>query len=162
MMTTEVLAEAAAEPGADRGSLFQRLRRCMTVSLITTVISITTLVVATALFGVVAWIANIIATSIATVPSFHLNRRWTWGLQDSSDPFREVLPFWILAFIGLALSTVTVGLADHWAANAHLSTTMHTAAIISGNLGGFGLLWVVQFVILDRVLFSRPTPAEAT
>jgi putative flippase GtrA len=125
---------------------------------ITTVISITTLVIATALFGVVAWIANIIATSISTVPSFHLNRRWTWGLQDSSDPFREVLPFWILAFCGLALSTLAVGVADSWAASQHLSTTMHTAAIISGNLAGFGVLWVVQFVILDRVLFHRPAP----
>lgn len=134
----------------------------MTVSVFTTFVSITVLITATMLFGVVAWIANIVATSIATVPSFHLNRRWTWGLRDPAHPWREVVPFWVLAFAGLALSTVTVGIADSWAAGAHVSTSMHLVAILAGHLGGFGLLWAAQFVILDRVLFARPRPETPT
>jgi putative flippase GtrA len=128
----------------------------MTVSVFTTFISVSTLITATMLFGVEAWIANVVATSIATVPSFHLNRRWTWGRRDPAHPWREVVPFWILAFAGLALSTVTVGIADSWAVSAHVSSSVHLVAILTGHLGGFGLLWVAQFVILDRVLFARP------
>ncbi len=146
---------------AGPGSLVQRVRRCLSVSVVTTVISVTTLVLTTAVFGVEAWIANVIATSLATVPSFHLNRRWTWGRTDASDPLREVLPFWIMAFCGLALSTVTVGMADSWAARTQLPASMHLGAILAGHLGGFGLLWVAQFVILDRVLFARPNPGSA-
>ncbi len=142
------------------GSLFRRVRRCMTVSVFTTFVSISTLVTATMLFGVEAWIANVIATSVATVPSFHLNRRWTWGRRDPAHPWREVVPFWVLAFAGLALSTVTVSIADSWAAHAHASSSFHLVAILAGHLGGFGLLWVAQFVILDRVLFAVP-PAPA-
>jgi putative flippase GtrA len=148
-----------ASTNTDPGSLVQRVRRCLSVSVVTTVISVSTLVLATAVFGVEAWIANVIATSLATVPSFHLNRRWTWGRTDASDPLREVLPFWIMAFCGLALSTVTVGMADSWAARTQLSAPIHLGAILAGHLGGFGLLWVAQFVILDRVLFAHPSSA---
>jgi putative flippase GtrA len=142
-----------------------RLTRCMGVSVVTTVVSITTIVVATAGLGIAAAVANVVATSLATIPSYHLNRRWTWGRRDRSDPWREIVPFWVLAFCGLALSTVTVGLADSWASHRHLAPTAHLATILVGHLGGFGLLWVAQFIILDTVLFARrsgPTvnPAE--
>jgi putative flippase GtrA len=138
------------------GSLVQRIRRCLSVSVVTTLVSITTLVLATTVFGVAAWIANVIATSVATVPSFHLNRRWTWGRTDATDPLREMLPFWVMAFCGLALSTVTVGMADSWAAHTQLAPPLHLGAVLAGHLGGFGLLWVAQFVVLDRFLFARP------
>lgn len=140
-------------------SLVGRLTRCMSVSVITTIISLTTIVLATAIFGIAAAVANIIATSIATVPSYSLNRRWTWNRRDRSDPWREVLPFWVLAFCGLLLSTVTVGMADSWASHMHLAPAVHTATILVGHLGGFGVLWVLQFVLLDRVLFAR-SPAS--
>ena len=131
-MTTATIVEAAPTD-LGRGSLVQRVRRCLSVSVVTTVISVSTLLTATAFFGIEAWIANIIATSVATVPSYHLNRRWTWGRTEASDPLREVLPFWVMAFCGLALSTVTVGIADSW---------------------------VAQFVVLDRVLFAAPAPPD--
>jgi putative flippase GtrA len=127
----------------------------MGVSVVTTVMSLGIIVVATAGFAVGAALANIIATAIATVPSYSLNRRWTWARRDRSDPWREVLPFWVLSFAGLALSTVTVALADSWAYRAHLAPMAHTVAILTGHVGGFGLLWVLQFVLLDRVLFAR-------
>ena len=153
-MAPPEMAMAAPEVAEGPGSLLQRVRRCMTVSVFTTVISVSTLLAFTLLFGVEAWIANVIATSLATVPSFHLNRRWTWARRDPAHPLREVLPFWLLAFAGLALSTVTVGIADSWATHAHLPAALQEGAIIGGHLGGFTLLWVAQFVILDRVLFA--------
>lgn len=143
-----------SHPGVPRRSLAGRLTRCMSVSVITTVISLSALVLATAVFGIAAAIANIIATSIATIPSYSLNRRWTWGRSARSDLWREVVPFWVLAFCGLALSTVAVGTADSWAASMHLSPAVHTGALLLGNLSGFGVLWVLQFILLDRVLFA--------
>jgi len=151
----QAIATTRVDDFGDPRSLWQRLTRCMSVSVITTVISLSTLGIATALFGVAAWAANILATSVATVPSYHLNRRWTWGRQGASDPWREVMPFWILAFAGLALSTVAVGFTDAWAAHVQLPALLHTATLLGAHLSGFGLLWGVQFVLLDRVLFRR-------
>jgi len=139
-----------------QSSLATRVVRCLGVSVVSTVVSVTTLAALSAGFGVAAWIANITATSIATIPSYHLNRRWTWGQRGASDPLREVVPFWVLAFAGLALSTVFVALVDPWATHHHLTPVVHTGVVIGGHLSGFAALWAVQFVVLDRVLF-RPT-----
>ena len=139
-----------------RPNLLGRLTRCASVSVITTVLCLTLIVVFTAAFGMAAMPANVIATAIATVPSYSLNRRWTWGRTDRSDVWREVVPFWVLSFLGLVLSTITVGMADSWAVHASLAPFLSTIAILVGHLGGWGLLWIVQFVLLDRVLFARP------
>jgi putative flippase GtrA len=142
-------------------ALIGRLRRCMSVSMVTTTISVVIIVVATNVFALAAVLANILATSVATIPSYHLNRRWTWARRDRSDFWREVLPFWLLAFCGLALSTVTVAIAASSTAQMQLAPVLRTGAVLVGHLGGFGLLWILQFVLLDRVLFarSRPTPS---
>ena len=143
--------------GQAGSTLLLRLTRCMRVSVLTTILSLTTLTVASAGLGITAWVANVLATAIATVPSYHLNRRWTWGRRNASDPWREVLPFWALAFAGLVLSTIFVGIADGWAAGAHLSGAPRSAMVIAAHLSGFGVLWGVQFVLLERVLFGRET-----
>jgi putative flippase GtrA len=92
---------------------------------------------------------------VATIPSYHLNRRWTWGKRDASDLWREVMPFWLLSFAGLVLSTLAVAATDVWLHGAHLGEPMRTGVILVAHLSGFGLLWIAQFVLLDRVLFSR-------
>jgi putative flippase GtrA len=143
-----VLPAAPNRPG-----LATRLVRCFGVSVVTTVISVSTLVVASAGLGMRAWFANILATSVATVPSYHLNRQWTWGKRGVSDPWREVMPFWALAFAGLALSTLFVALTDPWMTHLHADLAVHTGAVVGAHLSGFGVLWAVQFVLLDRVLF---------
>jgi putative flippase GtrA len=147
--------EAQAYVGSRSRSLLQRLTRCMSVSVVTTVISVLTLAIATAGLGITAWIANVIATTVATIPSYYLNRRWTWGRTGASDPWREVLPFWTLAFAGLALSTISVAVTDAWSAGAHLAPPVHTMTLLVAHLSGFGVLWVAQFILLDRVLFGR-------
>src|SRR5262249_29679617 len=125
-------------------SLWTRVTRCMSVSVITTVISVSTLALATALFGMTAWIANIVATAVATGPGYSLNRRWTWGLRERSNPWREVVPFWVLSFAGLALSTIAVAWTDAWAVHAQLAGATRTFTIVAAHLSGFGALWIVQ------------------
>jgi putative flippase GtrA len=125
----------------------------MGVSVITTIISLTTLAAATLGLGLEAWVANVLATAVATVPSYHLNRRWTWGKRGESDLWRELAPFWVLSFAGLVLSTVAVALSDSWLHGAHLGAPLRTAVILLSHLSGFGILWVAQFALLERVLF---------
>ena len=89
------------------------------------------------------------------MPSYHLNRRWTWGRRDPSDPWRELLPFWLLSFAGLVLSTLAVAVTDTWLHGARLGQPLRTLVIVTAHLSGFGVLWVAQFVLLERALFGR-------
>lgn len=145
-----------------RPGLVGRLTRCMGVSIITTVISVTILAATTAGLGWAAWVANVTATAVATVPSYHLNRRWTWGKRDASSLWREIAPFWVLSFAGLVLSTIAVALTASWTSGAHLSPPLlHTVVLVAAHLSGFGILWVAQFVLLEKVLFADRVPAYA-
>jgi putative flippase GtrA len=138
-----------------------RMARCLSVSVFTTLLSMLVLVVAVT-GGVRPWLANVIATAVGTVPSYVLNRRWVWGLREGSDPWREVAPFWALSFGGLALSTLAVDRADHLAATLHVTGAARTLGLLAANVASFGVLWVAQFLLLDRVLFGRVRVAPAT
>src|SRR2546423_15674650 len=51
---------------------------------------------------------NIIATAVATVPSYYLNPPRAWGKRGPPPLWKEIVPFWALAFPGLALSMPAV------------------------------------------------------
>jgi putative flippase GtrA len=133
----------------------QQMARYAIVSAISTTISLTVLAVLVATSTVAAGWANVIATSAGIVPSFELNRRWVWSRRGRRSLVREVGPFCALSFAGLGLSTLAVAATAHWATNAGLGTGPRTLAVTSANLIAFGTLWVLQFVLLDKVLFRR-------
>lgn len=60
-----------------------------------------------------------------------------------------------MSFTGLALSTLAVGAAAGWAAGAGVTDTVRTLVVQGADVAAFGCLWVVQYVVLDRVLFGR-------
>jgi hypothetical protein len=65
------------------------------------------------------------------------------------------MPFWVLSFAGLVLSTIAVALTAAWTTGVHYGSPMiQTALLLVAHLSGFGLLWVAQFILLDRVLFA--------
>ena len=100
--------------------------------------------------GVLGWSAvgaNIAAWMVGTAPAYLLSRAWVW---QHSGPHRlggEVLTFWIMALIGLGLSSVTVAIIEHLADR--------TALVVAGNLGAYGSVWVAKYVFLDRVMWPR-------
>ncbi len=100
---------------------------------------------------VVGWSAvasNVFAVSISAVPAYLLCRYWVWQKRGKNHFMREVVPFWSLAFLGFALSTVAVWfVARQW--------DPHPLVINLTNLTAFGVVWISKFFILDRVLFKH-------
>jgi putative flippase GtrA len=146
-----IVAVSLTRRGAD--GLLQRVARCFSVSVLTTLLSLVTLAALSAGAGVTAWLANVLATGLGTVVSYRLNRRWVWARHDHSDWWREVVPFWLLSFAGLALSTLSVAAADHWADVTRLSGALHTGVVLLASVAGYAALWTAQFVVLERVVF---------
>jgi putative flippase GtrA len=150
--------------------LVPKLARYACVSVISTSVSLVVLGVLVGTGAMTAGWANVIATSVGTIPSFELNRRWVWGRRGHRSVLAEVGPFCALSFAGLALSTLAVHTAAGWASSAGLGSTARALAADAANVATFGTLWVIQYVLLDRVLFStsrhhldstdRPVPAE--
>ncbi len=148
----------AGVPPVGRTLSWDRVRqmaRYAIVSAVSTTISLTVLALLVATSTVAAGWANVIATSAGIVPSFELNRRWVWARRGRRSLVREVGPFCALSFAGLGLSTLAVAATAHWATSAGLGTGPRTLAVTSANLMAFGTLWVLHFVLLDKVLFRR-------
>jgi putative flippase GtrA len=140
----------------------RKLVRYATVSAISTSTSLTILGVLVGTRATTAGWANVIATAIGTIPSFELNRRWVWGKGGARSLLAEVGPFCALSFAGLGLSTLAVSTAAGWATTAGLGTTARTVAAEAASVGTFGTLWIVQYVLLDRLLFRTVDPNSVT
>ena len=96
--------------------------------------------------GLSAVYANVLAVSLASIPAYLLNRHWVWAKRGRHSFLNEVLPFWIMAFAGLVLSTFAVAVvAARWD---------NPIAIGLANLFAFGVLWIVRYVIMDQWLFK--------
>jgi len=132
--------------------------RYAAVSVISTTVSLSILGTLVGTRAISAGWANIVATSAATVPSFELNRRWVWKKVGQRSLLAEVGPFWALSFAGLALSTLAVSEVARWAASDGWTNTSRTIATMGANIISFGSLWLLQFALLDRVLF-KTTPS---
>lgn len=153
-----VLRSLALGAGRD-GRRLRQVARYAGVSVVATATSLTVLAALVATDAVPAGWANVIATLAGVVPSFELNRRWVWGLRGRSSLASEVVPFVAMSLAALGLSTAAVSAAARFADAQGAGEPARTAAVLAANVAAFASLWVLQFLLLDRVLFRRRSPA---
>jgi len=135
---------------------FTRLWKFASVSVISTIITQGVLFMTYHVLTLAsAMECNVIATCVATVPAYYLNRTWTWGKRGKSNPWREVMPFWVIAFIGLVLSTVAVGVAAHNADHISQSRDVRALVVQFANLSTYAVIWVGRYIIFNRFLFGE-------
>ncbi|MDQ1395359.1 MAG: hypothetical protein QOG64_618 [Acidimicrobiaceae bacterium] len=150
------LRELASKPDA------KKMIRYTMVSVISVVVSELVLAIC---FGLVHWSArwsNITAVAVATVPSYELNRKWAWGKNGKSHLWKEILPFWSLAFLGLVFSTWSADYAESFVQRHHYSHPVQTIGVAGAALAAFGLLWVGKFIIFNKILFkTHPEDLDA-
>lgn len=90
--------------------------------------------------------ANICAVTLSTIPNYILNRYWVWNKRSRNSLRGEVLPFWIMAFAGLVLSSLLVAIARVF--------TNLDIVFLAMNFFAFGVLWLVKFFVLEQYLFG--------
>lgn len=133
----------------------------MAVSVITVAVSQIALFVLYAGLHWTARSANVLACVAGGIPSYYLNRSWTWGKSGRSHLLKEVLPFWAIAFLGLVFSTWTADVAEGRAVDV-TSSRLGQALIINGAvIASFGVLWVAKFFLFNKVLFVQDEDLRA-
>jgi putative flippase GtrA len=136
-----------------KAPLFQKLFKYSMASVVAIAVSQASLLLLVGVVNMEAVLANTIATSVAAVPSYEMNRKWAWGKSGKSHLWKEVVPFWALAFVGWAFSTLCVYLMQRYAVDHHFSHSAKTFWVAFVNLAAYGVLWVGKFMIFNKVMF---------
>lgn len=102
-------------------------------------------------FGWTAVPSNLFATMVTSIPAFVLNKYWVWGKSGRAHMRREVLPFWVFTVAGWAVSTGTVALVEGL---SDPETLVHTLSVMAANVAGFGVLWILKYLFLDKIMFG--------
>jgi putative flippase GtrA len=138
-----------------------KLIKYSAVSLISTAVSQVTLLLTFGVFKLMSEVpANLAANILATIPSYTLNRRWVWGKGGKSHLWREVVPFWVLSFIGLGASSLAVWGAGVFSDHHHLSHPATSVLVNAANLTAFAVLWVGKFIVYNKLFHMAPVEYE--
>jgi putative flippase GtrA len=122
------------------------------VSVVSTIVSFGVLFLVFGVFKLWGEITStIIANAAATVPSYYLNRKWVWGKGGRSHLTKEIIPFWSLSAIGIAVSIFGAAAAKHIGKVHHLGHTEQTVLVLAANLASFGIFWVLKFIIFNKM-----------
>jgi putative flippase GtrA len=100
--------------------------------------------------------ATVFANVVATVPSYFLNRMWVWGKGGRSHVMKEIVPFWVMSAIGIAVSIGGAAVARHIGTTHHLSHLQETGVLLLANLISFGLFWVLKYMLYNRLFHVHP------
>jgi putative flippase GtrA len=136
-----------------RGPEGRKLFRYSMASAVAVVLSVLLLVLFNGVIGLSAWVSSTLATTVAAVPNYEMNRKWAWGKSGRSHLWKDVVPFWALAFLGWGFSTLSVHFMEAYAKHHHFSHLLSTFTVAIVYIGAFGVLWVAKFVIFNKVLF---------
>ena len=130
----------------------RKIFRYSMVSVISTAVSAVVIVLVYGVFKVWTEVpSTIFANAVATFPSYWLNRQWAWGKKGRSHLVKEVLPFWVMAAMGIAFSIVGAALARRIGIHYKLSRFDQTLLVVVANFLSFAVFWVVKLLVFNRM-----------
>jgi putative flippase GtrA len=127
------------------------------VSVVSTIVSFGVLALVFGVFHLFGEIGStVFANVVATVPSYFLNRQWVWGKGGRSHVMKEIVPFWVMSALGIAVSIGGAAVARHIGIEHHLSHFQQTLVVLVANLISFGLFWVAKYMLYNRLFHIHP------
>ena len=130
----------------------KKIIRFTMVSVVSTSVSFVSIAV---LYGFkiipgVLW-ATLTGNLIASLPAYHLNRKWTWGKSGRSHWRKEIIPFWAMSFLGIGVSQIGALWARHEVKTHHWAHLLNTGLVTFTNLASFGLFWILKMMVFNRI-----------
>jgi putative flippase GtrA len=130
----------------------RKIFRYTMVSVISTAVSTIVIILVYGAFHVWTEIpSTIFGNAVATFPSYWLNRKWAWGKHGRSHLVKEVLPFWVMAALGIAFSIVGAALARNIGHHYKLAHLDQTVLVLVANFLSFSVFWVVKLLVFNRM-----------
>ncbi|HZX09001.1 GtrA family protein [Kribbella sp.] len=103
-------------------------------------------------FGAPALVATLVAWLAGAVPNYVLNRRYTWGRSG------QKLPYTIIVIGSAVTAALVTSLTDHLVQPIE-SHAWKTLLVTGSYFGTYAVLFIVKFVLFDRLVFAKPAPA---
>jgi putative flippase GtrA len=155
----DVAASVETEPSAVRPRWYKRLARAAASSALATALSQITLI-GLLWAGAAPVLASAVAFVVGAVPNYFVSRRWAWGKRGKPPVGRELVPYLaVIAATGVAsvgLTTVAGWLVEPLDLPKLWSIVLLDAAF----LGSYGVVFLVKFTLLDRIVFVPRDNAE--
>jgi putative flippase GtrA len=104
-------------------------------------------------FGTAPLIATLVAFVTGTVPSYLINRRWTWGHRGPAG--RDLLLYAIIAVTSAVIAGIVTTVTDHLVQDRVGSHFWQTVLVSGSYLGTYGALFILKFVLIDRYVFAK-------
>jgi putative flippase GtrA len=95
--------------------------------------------------------ATLFGNLVAAIPSYQLNRKWTWGKSGRSHWRKEVLPFACMTALGIGFSLLGASYARHLVHTHHWDHLVNTGLVVVANLVSFGIFWVLKLMVFNRI-----------
>ena len=130
----------------------RKLIRFTSVSAVSTVVSFVTIAFVYGFKIIRGEIeATLFGNLVAAIPSYSLNRRWTWGKTGRSHVRREILPFMTISLLGISFSMVGAAYARHLVHTHQWSHLINTGIVTGANLTSFAIFWILKLIVLNRI-----------
>ncbi len=98
--------------------------------------------------------ASVLGWLAGALPNYWLNRTYAWRRQGRASLRSEVLPYIAIVLVTLVLATVATGAADRLLQHLEVAESVRWAAVGATFLGVYGVVFVLRFLLLDK-LFRR-------
>jgi len=130
----------------------RKIFRYTMVSVISTAVSFTVILLVYGVFNLWTEVpSTIVGNVVATFPSYWLNRQWAWGKGGRSHFLKEVVPFWVMAALGIAVAIVGAAVARRIGLHFHLSHKELTGVVLLANIISFAIFWVLKLLVFNRM-----------
>jgi putative flippase GtrA len=98
----------------------------------------------------VIW-ATLSGNLIAVIPSYYWNRAWAWGKRGRSHFRNEIVPYWSMAFLGIAFSQLGAFWARHEVHAHHWSRLFNTGLVAGTNVLCFAIFFLLKLMVFNRI-----------
>jgi putative flippase GtrA len=130
----------------------RKLIRFTSVSLIATATSQLGILMFYGVFHIWGVVGSTIAANLmATIPSYYLNRTWTWGKKGRSHLVKEIIPFWTMSLLGITVSYFGARLAKHVVNQYNFPHAVDTLIVMFANFLSFGIFWILKLMLFNRI-----------